>query len=102
VELLVAPSDVENVAYPQGVQLASPFTDLYVPSVHCEQVPPLLPVNPGRHLQSLISSLASTETLSAPHERHVLTEDASYLSLHVPVGHGVQIPAPMTGLYFPG
>jgi len=57
-----APIATEYLPISQLVHTASPVSTLYLLATHEVQVPPLTPVKPALHLQSICSSLAAGES----------------------------------------
>ena len=60
---------------------------LYLPAMHCEQGPPLLPVVPALQEQEVEAVLAAGESECIGHAKHVLTDVAPIAGEYVPAPH---------------
>jgi len=72
----LAKAELEKNA--QSLQAAVPTTDLYLPISHSSQIPPLGPVKPALHLQSLIELLPASELDPAEHKVQLAEASGAY------------------------
>ncbi len=73
----------------QLVQTCAPVVVLYVFAAHAVHVPPLAPVYPATHAQSVSASLCRSESALDGHKLHALCPE---LFAYVAFAHGVQGP----------
>ena len=83
------------------MQVAVPFTVLYFPTAHKEHTPPFGPVAPTLHTHDPITTLPATETAFAGQFRHAPAPVAPTVPEYVFAPQSMQLPFPVTTLYFP-
>ena len=78
-----------------------PFTALYLPVTHNEQVPPFGPVAPTLHTHAPITALPAPETAFPGQPRHAPAAVAPTVAEYVFAPQSIQLPFPVTPLYLP-
>lgn len=84
----LAPVAIEYFPAPHLVQCPLPVTDLYVPAVHAEKMPPFGPVYPAFAMQAVIAVLNDGEIEFGKQDVHAVAPN----SLHVLIGHTAIVP----------
>ena len=98
----VVEPDVEYLPARQLIQPAEPSKDLYSPALQIAHTPPLEPVNPLLHVQSLAALLPENEAEFAGQLLQVLDATAPVAVEYLLLTQSVQAAEPVEDLYFPG